>query len=183
MIDGGLLYVYGRGLRNVARWYDDRHFNPSNKGTLEIYKIISRCSVTMILSSICNIVLILYDLWHFYGPNAKQNTEIYLSGFGMTFWSLIVVFNTLTYLWTIYFMFPWGQSKYDEICGFLNKCFDKRCCFCNKNMYHVLLKQHQLQYENGIRCQNPAKPNNHFNAKKIQINTCSNQNDKISLLN
>lgn len=148
LIDGTLLFVYKQGLKNVARWYDERHNDPANQWSLSIYKIISRCSVTMILSSLCNLILVCYDVWHYYGPNTKDGSEIYLSAFGMIFWSILIVINTVTYLWTVYFIFPFSQTKYDCLC-------DNRWCYCDKKMYNYLMQQHKDGYENGDKCDDP----------------------------
>lgn len=176
LIDITLLYVYKQGLKNVARWYDERHNDPANLWSLSIYKIISRCSVTMILSSLCNLILICYDVWHYYGPETKDGSEIYLSAFGMIFWSILIVINTVTYLWTVYFIFPFSQTKYDCLC-------DNRFCYCDKKMYNYLMKQHKEGFKNGDKCHDPIFIKQPSCDLKIDVNSSMLSNGSCSTAN
>ena len=148
LIDASLLYVYTRGLKNVCNFYSKRHRHADNQWAKQIHKIISRCRVTMFVSASCNITLIGYDVWHYYGPDTQNGSEIYLTAFGEIFWSILVVVNTITYLWTVYIIFPFGQQKYD--CLF-------QCCQCDKKM-------EQKSFDNYV--QGYEQPN----IKRISIN-------------
>ena len=84
---------------------------------------------------------------------------------------MLCVMNSVTYLWTVYFIFLFGQRRYDRFC-------DNRYCYCNKKMYAHLLEQHVIGYKNREKCHDdlfkePFIKADSVNSSLTSTDTCS----------